>query len=166
MAARKQTIPTPALVLGVGGLLPFIATAIATCLPSGIFDIADNRHGRAIVDVRQIAVMALGAYGAVILSFLGGIRWGKILNDKTRIKRWAPLALSVVPSLIAWVALLLTPAWLLSILAAGFVLQYALDIEAVKRGELPAWFGRLRTILTTGAVLSLLTGLLALTLLR
>ena len=159
MAARKQAIPTPALVLGVGGLIPFVATAITLCLPGAITELLGNKTS--VADTKHYTTLALGAYGAVILSFLGGVRWGKLLNDKSRIKLWAPLALSVVPSLVAWFALLLAPMWMLSVLAAGFVLQYALDIEAVKRGQLPTWFGRLRTILTTGAVLSLLTGLVA-----
>ena len=159
MAARKQAIPTPALVLGVGGLIPFGAAAFTACFPASVFELLGNESSAA--DIQHYAIQALGAYGAVILSFLGGIRWGKLLNDKSRIKHWSPLALSVVPSLVAWFALLLAPIWMLSVLAAGFVLQYALDIEAVKRGELPAWFGRLRTILTTGVILSLLTGLVA-----
>lgn len=159
MAARKQAIPTPALVLGVGGLIPFITTALTLCFPATIVQLLGN--GFSATDTQHYAILALGAYGAVILSFLGGIRWGKLLNDKSRIRHWTPLALSVVPSLVAWFALLLAPLWMLSVLAAGFVLQYAQDIEAVKRAELPAWFGRLRTILTTGAVLSLLTGLVA-----
>ena len=159
MAVRKQAIPPPALVLGVGGLIPFVATAITVCLPATITELLGNKTS--VADTQHYTILVLGAYGAVILSFLGGIRWGKLLNDKSRIKHWGPLALSVAPSLVAWFALLLAPLWMLSVLTAGFVLQYAIDIEAVNRGLLPAWYGRLRTILTTGAVLSLLTGLVA-----
>ncbi|MFK7852913.1 MAG: DUF3429 domain-containing protein [Granulosicoccus sp.] len=159
MAAREQVIPTPALVLGVAGLLPFIATALASCTPSNIIELLAGAHSAPAL--KQLALNALGAYGAVILSFLGGIRWGSLLSDTSRLQQWQPLALSVVPSLIAWPALLLKPSLMLSILVVGFLFQFALDVKAVKRGELPPWFGRLRTILTTGAVLSLLAGLIA-----
>ena len=108
----------------------------------------------------QTATLALGGYGAVILSFLGGVRWGNLLFDQASLNSWLPLTLSVLPSLIAWPALLLAPVPMLALLAAGFTLQYALDVAGVKRGELPVWFGRLRLILTTGAILSLLAGLL------
>ena len=145
-------IPRPALVLGLGGLLPFFATAIASIAldsPPEEAGIADGR-----------AVQALGAYGAVILSFLGGVRWGDLLDDSVRINQWMPLTLSVVPSLIAWSALLLGATSMLAVLIVGFAFQYSLDRAAVQRGALPEWFGRLRLILTCGALLSLIVTLL------
>lgn len=146
MDAGQQAIPTPALVLGLGGLIPFFTTAILVWLPT------HNGYS-------DIATLALGGYGAVILSFLGGVRWGNLLFDHERMQQWMPLTLSVLPSLIAWPALMLPPVWMLALLAAGFVLQYALDVAAGKREELPTWFLRLRLILTCGAVFSLLVGL-------
>lgn len=146
--AKKHAIPQPALILGLAGLIPFIGTAIATLVPDG----GDNL---------ALATRALGAYGAVILSFLGGVKWGVLLNDKAGLKIWAPIMLSVIPSLIAWSALLLPAIAMLSLLAAAMVLQYFLDTKSVQQKKLPQWYGRLRTILTTGAVLSLLVGLVA-----
>lgn len=159
MAVNQQTIPAPALVLGLGGLIPFICAAIFVWWPWPIDQWlpAMLAHER---NATQTATLALGAYGAVILSFLGGVRWGNLLFDQASLNSWLPLTLSVLPSLIAWPALLLAPVPMLALLAAGFTLQYVLDIAAVKRGELPTWFGRLRLILTTGAILSLLVGLL------
>lgn len=159
MADNQQTIPGPALTLGLAGLVPFLFAAILVwwplpidqLLPQGLFP---ERS------IAQLATLALGAYGAVILSFLGGVRWGNLLFDQTRLHQWMPLTLSVLPSLIAWPALLLSPVSMLALLTAGFTLQYALDVAAVKRSELPVWFGRLRLILSTGAILSLLIGLL------
>ncbi len=175
MATRAQSIPFPALVLGIGGLIPFAVPAILLAFPQwsssliGAFlplsstpDNPVNAQTLSLLDQR--AVFSLGAYAAVILSFLGGVRWGNLLNDKARLKQWRPLTLSVVPSLIAWPALLLPPFWMLSLLAIGLVLQYALDVEALRRKELPAWFGKLRLILTTGAILSLLVGMVSVTL--
>lgn len=158
MAADQQAIPKPALILGLGGLIPFFCASIMVwwALPIDRWIPAWLIQDR---DTKQFASMALGGYGAVILSFLGGVRWGNLLFDRAALRNWLPLFLSVVPSLIAWPALLLATVPMLSLLASGFILQYALDVSAGKRGELPAWFVRLRLILTTGAVISLLLGL-------
>jgi len=167
MASKVQKIPKSALFLGLAGLLPFFTSALLAWLPSiaaPLSELIDSQGDLESVSsqtMRQQALTALAAYGAVILSFLGGVRWGNLLNDKSKIQQWSPLTLSVVPSLIAWPALLLGSMWALGILAAGFIIQYAFDIEAVRQKSLPAWFGKLRTILTTGAILSLLAGLLA-----
>ena len=159
MAVKQQSIPTSALVLGMGGLIPFVCSAILVWWPLPI----DQWLPQWLIQERsvaQLATPALGAYGAVILSFLGGVRWGNMLFDQASLHRWLPLTLSVLPSLIAWPSLLLSPIPMLALLAAGFTLQYAFDVAAVKRGELPEWFGRLRLILSTGAIFSLLVGLL------
>ena len=141
----RRSIPTPALALGLGGLLPFAAGAIASWLPH--------------VGLAAIGLAALGAYGAVILSFLGGVRWGAVLFDEAALERWTPLVLAVLPSLVAWVALLAPPAPMLALLLAGLLGQYALDRSAARSGALPAWYARLRTILTAGAGVATLVGL-------
>ena len=158
MAVDQQTIPIPALTLGLGGLVPFLGAAILVwwTLPVSLLSPPWLLQERG---ASQFATLALGGYGAVILSFLGGVRWGNLLFDHANLRNWMPLILSVLPSLIAWPALLLSPVPMLSLLASGFILQYALDVAAGARGELPAWFVRLRLILTTGAVLSLLIGM-------
>jgi len=69
MSADRQPIPTPAFILGLGGLIPFFTTAtlvwwafpIEQWLPQWI--LRD-------MSASQLASYALGAYGAVILSFL------------------------------------------------------------------------------------------------
>ena len=159
MAANQQTIPVSALALGLCGLIPFICAAMLVWWPLPIELWLPSMLGHERTPA-QTATVALGAYGAIILSFLGGVRWGNLLFDQASLNSWLPLTLSVLPSLIAWPALLLAPVPMLALLCAGFTLQYALDIAGVKRGELPVWFGRLRLILTTGAISSLLVGLL------
>ena len=47
------------------------------------------------------------AYGAVILSFLGGIRWGAALRGIGASQRRFDFAISVIPSLAGWAALLI-----------------------------------------------------------
>ncbi len=159
MAVEQHSIPAPALVLGLGGLIPFVVAAMLIWWPLPIAQWLPQEIVRAR-DTTQLATLALGGYGAVILSFLGGVRWGNILFDNASLRQWLPLILSVVPSLIAWPALLLAPIPMFALLAAGFLLQYALDVAGGRRGVLPVWFVRLRLILTSGAILGLMTGLL------
>ena len=146
-AADSDPIPRPAWVLGLGGLIPFIAAAAIGWAP--------------VAEMRQGALVALAAYAAVILSFLGGVRWGALLRDEPALSRWSPLGLAVLPSLIAWTALLLPAAAMLALLFAGLVLQFVLDARAATRGELPRWYARLRVILSTGAAASVAAGFVA-----
>lgn len=148
-ASHQLKIPGSALWLGLAGLIPFFTTAAALCLGETIhqFD----------------ATTALVAYAAVILSFLGGINWGAAIVDSNTRQLPKRLFWSIVPSLVAWVALLLqslfSEAIALFTLLVAFVLQYLSDRHAVALGRLPPWFARLRIILTCGAVLSLAVGL-------
>jgi len=140
-------IPAPARWLGLGGLVPFFAGAAVSWAPDA--------------DLRRFALTALAAYAAVILSFLGGVRWGAVLHDEAALSRWTPLTLSVLPSLVAWVALLLPIAPMLALLLAGLLGQFVLDRRAAARGQLPAWYAGLRVILTAGAGAGVTAGLIA-----
>ena len=142
----EEKIPSTALILGLAGLIPFVSAALASLWLEPAW--------------QEKSSFALGAYGAVILSFLGGVKWGVLLHNKTELQRWMPLVLSVLPSIVAWLALLLTPKPMLIILALALVAQYFLDTKSVQQNSLPAWYGRLRLVLTAGAVGSLLIGLL------
>ena len=148
ISSSDSKIPPPALWLGLAGLLPFAGTAAYSWL--------GNPASQAV------AVFALLTYGAVILSFLGGVRWGALMRDPAALERISPLAQSVTPSLVGWVALLLPPAYGLIILIAGLSAQFLNDKMAAQVGLLPTWYGRLRVILSAGAVLSLVVALLAL----
>ena len=145
--SHPARVPLSARTLGLAGLLPFAAGALAVWCPIEL--------------VATLGTRALGAYAAVILSFLGGVRWGAALFDEEALSRRSPLALAVLPSLVAWVALLAPPAPRLALLLAGLVGQWALDRGAVRAGALPGWYGRLRAILTAGAGAATLAGLAA-----
>lgn len=138
--------PTPAAwALGLGGLIPFVAGAAALLWP-----------GAVPVAVPGGAAAALAAYAAVIVSFLGGIHWGLAFvqpggSATTR------LVWGVVPSLIAWPALLLPPAWSLAVLAAALVLCFMVDRRAYPALGLAAWLP-LRGLLTTVAAISCAAG--------
>ncbi len=160
MTSRTHHIPTAPLLLGLGGLIPFYVSAALIWFPAFFTHTLGDAPASFNSAWHLLGRQSLGIYGAVILSFLGGIRWGNLLQDEQQINRWGPLCQSVVPSLVAWPALLLPTTWMLTVLSAGFAVQYAMDAKAVRHNILPLWFGRLRLILTTGAILALLTGLL------
>jgi len=139
---RLKNIPTAALVLGAAGALPFIAAAA----------------GALILDAgRGPALLALLTYGAVILSFLGGIRWGMAIaraGSDTALN----LSISIVPAVVAWGALLLPPQAGMLTLAAAFVVMLILDILAARLGQAPSWYPRLRIPLTVVVVAALAVG--------
>lgn len=94
---------------------------------------------------------AFVGYAAVILSFLGGIAWGRALQGAAG----REFRIAVVPSLFAWVALLLPAIFGLMLLCIGFALQAWLDWRSL-RGEALAWFVRLRLTLSTLVLVALL----------
>lgn len=123
-----------AWLLGLVGLLPFYVLAAVA----------------GIAELRELAVTAYLAYGAVILSFLGGIAWGRALSASDA----KAYRLSIVPSLVAWAALLMPQAAGIAMLAAGFGLQGWLDWRSL-RDTSTAWFGRLRAVLSVAVLASM-----------
>ena len=135
-AAPATAIPAAALWLGGSGLIPFIAPVVVLWLgPAGW---------------RDFAWLALHAYAAVILSFTGAVHWGAALRERDAGRLWRAMGWSVVPALLAWMALLPPHPQGVALLLLGFAAQYAMDRRAVAGGWLPAWYGRLRRVLTAG----------------
>lgn len=137
-------IPTAALVLGWLGVLPFAGLA------------ASIAAGSALGAARDLN--ALGFYGAVILSFMGGAQWGLALRPSGDAPDlWRRLAISVLPALVAWVGLAALPVVAMcSVQAAAFALILTYDIATVRWGWAPAWYARLRAPLTAVVVVCLL----------
>ena len=138
-------VQTPRLVLvyGLLGLIPFLAPPLV---------------GAALPASKDLAATVLALYGALILSFLGGARWGLTVG------RAAPdprvVSLSMLPTL-AGLALLLAPNEVrLPGLAAALALVWFWD---VRDPDLPVWYPVLRSLLTAGAVIGLLSGWFVLT---
>ena len=147
----RSPIPAAANWLGAIGALPFVVLAVSGTIlePAG----------------RQTAMVALVAYGATILSFLGGVHWGLAIAgfgssevDSALVRR---LSFSVVPALVGWSALLLPMSTGLMVLASAFALLLVFDFVASRSGEAPAWYPQLRWPLTAVVVASLSIGLLA-----
>lgn len=140
------SLPRSALWLGLAGLLPFLATAVLSWTAPG--------------EWADIALFALSAYGAVILSFLGAVHWGLALRapDAEAAATAPRLGLGVVPSLLAWGALLLPAGPDLLVLALGILGTAGVETLAARRGLLPPDYLRLRWVLSLGAAACLLAG--------
>ena len=136
------TAPSPhALRLGYAGLLPFVAGAALIWIVRA--------------DAHPYVAAALAAYAAVILSFLGGIHWGLGM----RASEAAPSLFTwgVVPSLIAWVAVVMPPYAGLVVQGVGLVACYAVDRRVYPQHGAAAWL-TLRFRLTGVASLSCFVG--------
>ena len=123
--------------LGYLGLIPFVA--------GGVLAVTGDAA------VRDLAVRSVIAYGAVIVSFVGAIHWGLALaHGGAR----APnlYLVSVLPSLAAWLALLLRPRAGLILLIATFALVWLYERTALWTSLFPGWFATLRTHLTAAAI--------------
>jgi len=134
-----------ALILGWLGVLPFAGLAVAALLD--------------LAGLRGFAISALVLYGAVILSFLGGVAWGLALAPGAAPPApRADLVVGVTMSLIGFFAALAPARAALLVLAPAFLAMLAYDLASARRPLAPAWFAPMRVRLTTAAVLSLLAG--------
>ena len=147
--ATTATLTLPR-TLGLWGLLPFVGLALTLAFSDGT--------------VRHSILFALAAYGAVILSFLGGIHWGLVLQTAGehkigQIAYKRMLLAGVVPALVAWSGLLL---WQrpggLAILVVGFIAVLGLDYSAARANFVPDGYISLRIGLTCVVVLCLAAG--------
>jgi hypothetical protein len=132
--------------LGFGGLIPFISLAAALWLAWP-------------VDASPVSVALLG-YGATIASFLGAIHWGLVMRDGLA-QPVPSLLWGVVPSLLAWLALLLAPTLGLLLIAALLWACFAVDRVLYPGYRLQAWLP-MRLRLTVVASISCVAGAAAL----
>ncbi len=92
-------------------MLPFVAGALLVWL------VRDDAH--------PYVALALSAYAGVIVSFLGGIHWGLAMRSTQ--PSGGQFAWGIVPSLLAWLGVLMPPSAGLVIHGATLVLCYAVD---------------------------------------
>lgn len=133
-------------MLGMAGLVPFFLTGAA--LWAG-----PQRFGPLVF----IAPVALLAYAATIISFLGGVRWGAEMN-RAGGARPTILALSTAPQVAAWL-LIVAPIPTVT-RYGGLTLLVALTaVWDASSPDLPAWYRGLRIPLSVGAAAAILSGL-------
>lgn len=137
-------IPPAALVLGWAGVIPFAAGSAVVAI--------------GLQPAETWAFVPLLAYAAVILSFLGGVRWGLGLRLASQDRLPIVLAWSVVPSLVAWVAVCLyaRPLLALALLILAHAAQGWFDVRTAAIDGAPRWYAKLRLHLATTVTLCLL----------
>ncbi len=146
MTARSGAAPPTVLACGLLGIIPFWSATAASLLAPAWTGVA-------------AALQAL--YAALILSFLGGARWGLAVRDAAPDP--AVVALSMTPTLAGLAVLVFTHGQMrlrLFVLAALLALNWAWDVTA---RDAPPWYARLRSVLTLGAAAGLIAGALQIT---
>lgn len=128
--------------LGYAGLSPFV-------LLTGLMWLVDSK-------LLPFVAIALGGYAATIVSFLGGVHWGIGFMKGSRAPRFH-FIWGVVPSLVAWLALM-TPAYAaLPLLGLVLLACYVVDSKTYPAAGLASWLP-MRLRLTLVATLSCLLG--------
>ena len=144
------SLPPWAARLGYAGLLPFVfCAAVALAMPEP--------------EVRHLAGRALLSYGAVILSFLGGVHWGVVLADRPG-RSAGMLMIGVLPSLGGWATLFLGFETAVAVQVACFGGFWLYEHRVLGTGALPAPYLAMRRWLTLVACASLGLALMAPTL--
>jgi hypothetical protein len=138
---QRPAIPASVLTYGVLGLIPFLAPPLA---------------GLTFPGLKPASGLVLAVYGGLILSFLGGARWGLAIRSPS--PNVLTVSVAMVPTLAA-LALLVAmpghPGLRLVGLAGALVVHWLWDLGS---DGLPPWYPALRTMLTAGAVAGLLLG--------
>ena len=134
-----------ARVLGYGGALPFLCGAIAASQQVAVLGLAP--------------VHLLLSYGAVILSFLGGLHWGRVITSPDLSGRSDSIWLiwSVCPPLLGWITLLLPVKVGAVLLSLCFLAALQIDQKLFREQIWPVWMRPLRLHLSLVAVASLTT---------
>ena len=139
-----KSIPSSAAVLGWAGVIPF----------AGLSAVLHFDFNGLAASCEPLLI----AYGAVILSFMGGVHWGLAMRESMvgdRNIQASHLGFSVVPALAGWLAILLTTPAALAILALAFLALLIVDAGWASGNCAPVWYGRLRLQLSLAVLVSL-----------
>lgn len=140
-----RAVPQVPLVLGVAGLVPFFGLGLLVAMgATGTPGFSGIAPGTALL-----------VYAALILSFLGGVRWGVAVSMEDQGRARREYVISVVPTLVAWATLAMSLSaglWTMTVLMVALAL---FDYGLTCRNEAPEWYGRLRLGLGAGTALAL-----------
>jgi hypothetical protein len=140
---NKSKAPGVTWIYGLFGLVPL-------ALAGAVLIVGDQ-------DQKAAAKRGLVLYGGLIASFLGGGRWGLEIADKP--VRTSVISASMAPTIASFLLALL-PVSMARAKFTGLIAVFAAQgVWDIRSRDTPTWYPPLRTLLTTGAVLALLTGL-------
>ena len=144
-------IPTAPLILGLAGLIPFLWGA-ATLLSEPLM-----AWGATQLGPRFVGPYVQLFYGQIILAFMSGVLWG-FATKAEGAQAATGYALSVIPALWAFFMTGGGPISAGTNLIFGFAGLLLLDYAFSTWGLTPAWWMRLRVLLTAIVVVCLSIG--------
>lgn len=157
-----RPIPQAAAAFAYAGALPFILSAVICWYPSDSFEAGT---------LARTAIETLLGFSVVILSFMGGVRWG-IAASAPDGPSFNHLVIAIVPPAVAWLAMVLASDWMnavaplgdyrhilqLSVMIVTFLILLIADLRV--KGEVPEWYPGLRIPWTLLVEASLIAALL------
>ena len=133
---------------------PSLALWLIAIVALAPFPLAAAAYGWGGPDVARRGLTVIITWSAVILAFLGGVRWG--LETALAKPRWQRLLISVLSPVIAWAMLLsrgrIDNTWIIGGCIAAFLIQWLFDHHGP---DVPARYPKLSTTLTAAACVSL-----------
>lgn len=168
MVERTGKIVT---IMTLAGLLPFFITCWASLAPWQASELLNLEEPDHIIGFWRISLISLLLYGAIILSFMAGARWGTAFGVDGETPDPRILLLAVIISLWAWAAAIVGACGLLFgdplnggigpllpgglyMLAGGFLVLLAFDVHA----GYPILYVRLRILASLLAAGTLIAG--------
>jgi len=130
-------VPQVAWVLGIAGLLPFVAGAAGYIEPD--------------IPFAEILKAGLIPYAVIILPFMGAVHWGLAMapgRPEGIVPRHWHYVVSVLPAIWTWIALVVSPLEIGLAMSLGFAGLLGFDVFMARRGLAPRWYPTLRVPLT------------------
>lgn len=151
--AVAQSVPTPYMILGLSGGLPYLGLSAASVYlahQAGLAIEGVGIHidpGVAITMLHQALDLQV-TYGAVLLSFVGALHWGMEFAGYGGHKGYTRLMLGTMPMVLGWSTLALPPMEALIAQWATFTGVWWMDLRATMAGWTPKWYSQYRFYLS------------------
>jgi hypothetical protein len=150
---KRKALPRLMWWLGYGGLIPFAAMLLVLLAGMRIPFLDSFPPG-----------LVLATYTAVVLTFIGAMHWWVALDIQDGLQGTELgklLALSLIPTMVAWFSLLLPVNITLFVLAALILLAYYAD-SVLLFDKIDGWYARMRLHLSgIVALLLVVAGVMA-----
>jgi len=133
---------------------PPAALWVIVVLALAPFPIAAAAYGYGSANVARPALTVILTWSAVVMSFLGGVRWG--METLLPQPRWTRQVISTASAVVAWLLLLarhrVPDSWILAAAIGAFLVQWLFDHQGP---DVPARYPKLSTTITAAACVSL-----------
>lgn len=138
MNNMKATIPKPAKILGILGLIPF-CIALLSLLHPIFYNFLEKNFKTTGLEIQII-------YSIIILCFMSGTFWGFAANAKNQAA--LPYILSILPTIYVLIIYLYLNELLIPLIGIGFIFLLPIDIYFTKLELTPDWWLKLRVPLS------------------